>query len=783
MRLIGYIISMLIVLLLFTTAIYKVSKFNFLAEQSSMQSNNYSRSRIFYFPETNQLNFNIPANTQQIRVLLNAELPTINSASQVAVGFQLGGQVDTKISQDVKFKAGSLTEENLPKSARFFSQLGGAIASLTYEQVIDIPLGTDKLYLSISPYSRKVAARVYALESVENKKAELEWKRSHPEQKKSLVVPHIYPPELIEPTERLNATSSQWRTVGPEGVKDTDYYSDFILIKNEVVTKPEENKSQAEIYISQQSFYTHTDFDSLEAAQFSCQTMNNHDSIVFLEYVDAKTNQLMQKQYILSKNKIASIPLGLGMVKFSAESPCYLNFYNDIGRALKITPLKRFSHLLSQLQSLEFKLNPNARELQALKLDVRALLSSDPEQTPPIALNWTLLDELGETIEQSTKLLKLDLNPYEYQLKNESVMPVSLKNQWYVLADKQAATLRLSVSGGEVLTKVYGRPLNLPLLLQKNKVEETMNEELSPVLTWFKLKPISINADQQKIDSYWSPAFKVPSAKPDSWTSEWRSLIQNDSFVSSELFYLRDVAHAKPSKSSFVKIPKLSTVSFESTYNRPSFSPEIVFIRQYQEPEQVKVFLNDELLMKTWLFNKTGSFRLPNISVGQHKLELKSGEKIAFYINNMTTQLGATAQKASATLLEDSLTLSFNKSSVNEWLTIRYFPVVSNKHKISLELQADYSEGIRTELTLPKRVFHYTTNTTSDVFILNQEDRTAYSPVTLLIPLKADLAQKNYKINIRTSISRSGYLQAGYLIDQVSGKSIIFTEENSDDPY
>jgi hypothetical protein len=794
MRLIGYTLLSFIFLLMLGAVVNKFLDVDLLVKQSTVSSDSYSRARVFYFPENNKLNFNIPANTQQIRILLNAELSSFNSTSQIAVEYRLTGKSDSQFNDNVLFKSTKTENLDLLNSQRFFSKEYGAIASATNERLLDIPLGTDKLSLSISPYDLKVAVRVYALEEIASKKAELEWRRSHPDEKKALVVPHIYPPELIASNERLNATSIQWSSVGPEGVRGVDYYSDFILSKNEVKALSTETSHQSEIYLSQQAFYTHRDFDTLEVAQFGCRSLDNQETTVRLQYIDSETERLVNSSFRLQRNSLASLPASMGFVQFSATNDCYMRFYNEIGKSLKIEPLKRFTHQLSAAQPLEFQLNPNSTALQALKIDARVLLSNAESADSPIDLKWTVLSSAGEVIAQATKRLIADNNPYEYILENNKFLPVSVKNQWYILADKRAAVFKLSISAGVVLSKVYARPLNLPVRLQQTEGENKSHGNLSPLLTWFSLKPISPNDDIQKLQSYWNPAFKMPTSEIDPWMREWRSLINSSSFVSNELFYLVDNAGATASDHSFMKLTGLSDVFFQSIYDRPLVSPEVVYIRQERKPQQISLFLEGELLMQTWLVNQSGSFKLPNIQTGQYKLEIKGGGEADFYINNLANKSGTNAKKLSTVLLTNPLELSFTKETEQEWLTIRYFPATDKDHQISVELLTDYKQGSEQELTLPKRQFNYrvshhaihnnlSNKQRSGVYILNQKAKLAKPPVTILFPLKADLKQKDYQIRIKSSMPRSGYLQAGYLIDQVSGKAIVFTEDNSDEVY
>ncbi|NQZ07333.1 MAG: hypothetical protein HRT35_09255, partial [Algicola sp.] len=171
-----------------------------------------------------------------------------------------------------------------------------------------------------------------------------------------------------------------------------------------------------------------------------------------------------------------------------------------------------------------------------------------------------------------------------------------------------------------------------------------------------------------------------------------------------------------------------------------------------------------------------------------HHISIEGSANTRWYINHLTPKAQGHRIR-SAYALEHTLTFEISKQSDKEWVTFYYFSAVAAAHTIKISLEHDYQSGEYEAHTIPGRVFlipgaapgvmKSTIEGQFDegpVYLLNQDKPALPRGYLLKFPLDKDLSPGQYSLNVSSDRHNSGFVQASYVLSDVSQLLYHFVE-------
>jgi hypothetical protein len=787
LRLIGYTILLTIIFALIGFTCVKLSNIQLFENQIEISSKDYVQSKVFWFNQKRRLTFSIPAHSKQIRVLLTVE-KSHSQERTMNITYLLQGDEVKKFEEDVEFQSPNHQNFASDKGQRYFGRVGGNVASLSFEKLFNISEGIKKLTIELASLEFNVAARVYALESLSQPKAELIWKRAHPSEKQALVLPHIYPADLIQDEERVAALSTRWGTLGPDGVDGVDYQSDVLLVNNEQQKAKISTQSSGQIRISDKRYFTHHDPGGIKFNALSCQTDLNQTLTLTLNAIQRETGETIEKSYFIASNERVTLKEKFTSIQISADKHCILRFFDSRNNEIQQDQNKRTSIFLAKEMELTYRFKANTNSMQTIRVDVRGLLTSSANTNTLATVELKLYEKSANLIKRYSRELDLENNPFEYTQDIATQKQVTVNNSFYITAPKNISELKVKVKGIDSLIKVYARPLDLPIYFSRLKQFENDLSNDSESMTdstqvWFSINPSESSNQILSQQTIWNEPLEASMERNDPWQSQWVSLHSENS-VTNQVFYIENKAIESASGTRFTNISLHESLLFSNTYDNDNISPELVIIKKTAQPEKISLSIDNKEVVNTWIAGTVSVVDIPKVTAGLHNLKISADNNHSYFINFVTLNTSISAHKVATVPINSGVSLDLHKKAENESITIRYFSKIETPHQVIISLTPRNEIGISDSITLPNRVINYSPAQDNDrnmVFLLDQPTQWIDLPVMVHFPLRNDLPEGKYTLHIYSTVNNSGYIQAGYLLDNVTGKAVLFTEEKNND--
>lgn len=196
---------------------------------------------VFWLEAKQPLNFDIPANAEQIRVQLTPGSANVDTDSLYTIVYRTINKAGETISEARRiYDHTNTTAEDLDSEVladRFFDHPDGIAAHFTSGFFIDNQTNNPVAGLQISLEKAPgfvVAVRVSVLERKKEAELPVLWQRMHRDKRAALMAEHIYPPQLVTEGERRTALRYSWLPIGPGGIKGEAYQTATLFIRHQI---------------------------------------------------------------------------------------------------------------------------------------------------------------------------------------------------------------------------------------------------------------------------------------------------------------------------------------------------------------------------------------------------------------------------------------------------------------------------------------------------------------------------------------------------------------------
>lgn len=692
----------------------------------------YDNHRVYWLED--ELNFKLPANTEQVRIMLTPAKSEVEAA--FSVGFTALAQNGRQLQQGTRIYRQRPVSQPLE---RYFSKPGGLAAHFTQEFYIDgtgdEPLSALKLAL-LNADDIKVAVRVSVLERKQDSELAITWQRMHRDKRTKLLEGNVYPPDLVSEAHRRTALKFQWLPLGPEGIVEEDYRQTTLFIRRDemVLREPVSEPSNTRMYADEHKVFTLVQNEEQVIDAIACE-----QPTLWLEVasvVDGKV--VIQRSYdnmlVLPDKPVAE----QGLYQVRAAAPCHIQATDIDGQSYVQTAKVLRSFIAASNQSLEFALTSQSRQVQPIRLDVRGL-----GLTQSVPVDWVVLDQMQNVLHQGQLLAEVSEDKHERMPRGEEKLLA--KAETYIVAAANAAVLKVSSEQGQVLVNVFTRPYQLAY-------QDTLPK-------WFSVLPN--NHQQLKVAGqsrviHWQR--RLPHSDADDTQQQWQLLATEPPVATFDLF---SPNHSALSQSAgYQRVNGVSALLLAEP-GEQRISPNLVYRRDSETPQKVTVHYQGRQL-DYWLSAKNGRFTLPQSNTSESLLKISGPEQVRWYANHLA---GVDSHRIRRVYkLRGSHHFLVEKTEAIEWITFHYYPALRQAHEIKVALSHETSLGEAQAHTVPVRTFAIPMSTEpADNHLLNQSDVSIWGPVVLKFPLEADLPQRKYRLQVSSNVENSGYIQASYV--------------------
>jgi hypothetical protein len=800
---------------------------------------------VFWLDGEQTLVFDIPANSEQVRVQLTPTITGSNSAlnntannSEYRVHYQLfndSGVVADEATRHYLLDQTLEVTASGPLPDRFFELPDGQGAQLTNAFFIDNRSGEPVRRLTLALQKSNidgVAVRVSVLERKNEQELSILWQRMHRDKRLALMAENIYPAELVSEEQRRTALKYSWLPLGPEGVEGEEYKAATLFIKNLIVAPVDEQAISTLNHMITGPKQVFTFFQSAELAidTLSCETIvgadRNKRPLDWLELLeqDPQNPQTLSRRIFIGADLDTPVKLEDKPVLYQIRTSalCQLSLIDKQGEAVVLPPKVQRSYLVNPA-TLEFALTVQGKTLQPIRLDVRGL-------APALgfvvgAVDWQVQDKDGNNILSG----KLDLLPeqdmFEALLMSANEETLLIKNSAFILAPADGVKLIVQSADGvklivqsadaEALVSVFTRPLNL--IYKDGYKDDVKQGDLSgqaqELPQWFMLLPK--NSNRLKADGlsrliYRQQRPKLP-AVVEPGLSQWQALKNADDQPTYPLFVGQAVVEKRADLKNNAQIIDATNVaanyqlieaaalagtevSFSANFvtdrQAKTLSPKLVYVQQLSKnqpllPEAHKVQISiDGKTFDYWLGAQAGQITLTSINAGEHNISIVGSNNTLWYINHLAPQTQGHGIR-SAYALEDTLTFEISKTSDKEWVSFYYFPQITAPHNMQINLKHRFETGEYVAHTIPVRAFAIPDAApivngaqigVDEVYLLNQNKSALRRGYLLKFPLDKDLSPGPYFLSVSSDSQNSGFVQASYLLSDVSQLLYHFVE-------
>lgn len=678
-----------------------------------------------------ELEFKLPANTEQVRVMLT---PTVaQSDAHFSVSFKASGLDGKVIEQGARiFRQKLLTTDSL----RYFSQPRGIPANFTSEFYIDgtgaVPLSLLQLKLEL-PSALKVAVRVAVLERKKDSELAVNWQRMHRDKRAKLLEGNIYPPDLVSEVHRRNALKFQWLPLGPEGIEGEDYQGTSLFVSRQ---EPVESELPPEFDSS--SMYSDSEhvFTLIQSEQNPVYSVDCDKPQQWLELSREIDNGIESTQFSQLPVQLDPMP---GLYRIRTASQCNLKMVDIHGQPYEQAPNVLRAFVANSEQPLRYRLSVASDKPQPIRLDVRAFGAVEGNR-----IHWTLLDDSQNAMQTGQIAVAGGHDVYE-RLAVAGQALSGVKQETYIMAPPQARELLITKdSSASVLLNVFTRPFELAY------------DDRHP--KWFVLLPVGHQQLKTAGHSqllYWQQRLKEQPQQTE--LTLWQALETVPSRPAFELFEAHDS----------VVTPELGfqPLSFGQQVfvsgGREFITPTLVYRRDNDTPQAVTVWFNGKPY-EYWLSAMSGRLSLPQIKPAMAELSIDNGEAVQWFINQQEGESRHRIRRVYP--LEDKLRFALTKSEEQEWVTLSYYTKLDTPHTLEVEVEYRPNIGVFKGHTPAKRSFAVEPQAAgAENQLLNQKSIVLFGPFTFKMPLEADLSNGNTHLTVSSSIKGSGFIQASYV--------------------
>lgn len=778
-------------------------------------------SLVYHLSTDKWVTFNIPDNSQQLRLIsnLNIKRPAIQKTTapeleqrwQYAVHYQLLDKQNHVLTEQYYHKNTSLTRYQDEQGQQFYGNyyydsdlipLDGRLAMLSlkaFPTAVKIRLKLDTL----EPQVVDAVLRIYVPAQIAEHRIGTLWLRMNDKQKQALANDTVYPDTLLKENEKLNLLRHQWRPLGPQGIMGRDYQSltlyalsdvgyEVLGGQNSTVGLVLDKQQHIVIPIPEPGGRVLLDLTSLD------QTRPDNVNMTVRWSGERLQDRWQQEISLRGKNGLIELPVQSGLLELNSSAPLVLKAFllaQNGAKKQEITPQLATTFSYYADSGLDYKIRHIDQQPAAIRIDLRRLIAN-PMSVQPATLYYQYLDAQHQILHQGELNAPTELSLYDRNKSTENPAQISDPQRYYFKLPNVAKYLHISAVQPDVLVSVYNQPLNLTKQVTLPKRITLENTRDLP--SWFVMKPenaqaLMLNKLVQAINVQPRPPVDDPYLVEGLYL--WEDYLPDKRVEARTILvpYEGTARRAETLASLYCSLPVAQSFSarLQAQGTMRILNPELIFIRPHEQPFAFSIRQNQQDWVQAEAKGKQGVYYLPEINTGLQRLKLQSSASGIWLMNFIANCHGTQYLKRRAFSLKAKHKLVFNvahQAGVNETFSAKIFTGTGGTQhsKIKVNISAkpmtnNASYYPYTDWTFTQRLYDISHQPAANSWILFANAREVNAGESFFIPLNSDLPAGTYRMEITLEEGDSGFLSLSKLTPGIHAQRRFYSERSTDE--
>ena len=628
--------------------------------------------------------------------------------------------------------------------------------------------------------------------------AQNQWRRMSSERRKTVSKASVYDEALLRENEKFNLVNNLWEPIGPLGILDKDYQTKKIYIARDVendtvLNLPEIPPTGLIIYPDHFGMIKIPAFSESikvnwqllaseelsEDKQLSNKGTDNHANILLQWWGHPATkNHQWNPSFDL---KEAVIHVESGILQINSNRPIVVRIWmqdqtKETLEKIEITPETSYLKLYKTNKNvISYQINHVNNENTSFRLDLRQF-----SETARAEVSYHLYDQSEHLVKSESLSLNETPSFYEHLIEDPSRLLNDAKSYYFNIP--QEITKIVIESNEDVWLTAYSRPSGLAQYIEYPYQQLNATQQKNTLPAWFLMRPgewkkliadgrstlISVQPRAPEIDPMViAGQYKWQQFLPD---GDWRGreLLSafDEDMPSSEIGKINQYQKIKPD----LTLP----ISIEGFAGEPSAKPHFIFLQDNPQELNIKVWIDNILILDEIQYSKDGELILPEISTGEHELRVSTSKESSVLMDHIKIagdNLESYTKKIAMKLEANTLTFSVKKEKDEEILALRIYAhkisTSNNKVKgnqeqkihLSIKQQKNKEIGPFDSWTIMDRDYLLKESEGDSPRILNSTEPELGAARLLIINLGKDLPNGQlYQINIKKIQGNTGYI-------------------------
>ena len=755
----------------------------------------------YVLDRTRWLSFVLPAGTNALRIVTNANLPAsvaIPGGTVHAYAFEyqvLDDRGRVLVQRQYHHRAGltrfgdTSGETDTGVSAAFYLGLGlrpldAKVMSLNLAGLAGVK--TLRLRLAkADPPLMDVVLRASYREPVPERRLGYLWQRLSEEQKQRLAQANVYTQDLLVDQEIRNLLREDQRPLGPEGVAEQDYQSRTLYVLREIegaeiadpippAGLPIGPSLRATVPIPETGGQVRLDFkpSSIVASD------KKISGLLKLRWYGRDIHQRLNAEIAWEASGLSvTQDLGGGLLEIETPQDSAVRAYlPGQDKPLEITPPASLlrTYITAEATDLTFRVSHLDRQTTPFRIDLRRLLPLQPTETgtsKAVAAELQMRDATGQVLREVWLTTPDARSSYDRLQATTVDTALSDPITYYFALPLPITQLRLK-SALPLLVAAYNRPAEL---VHESKLpEDSYASEAWRQPAWFPLKP---ERYEQWILANRSVLIAVqqrpPEDKPALLAGQylWEDYHPDGDWLGRYLLTpaedtgsIREEAWA----SSYRPLPAGNELELDlrltSATGPPlTFSPSLIYLRDSAAPMQIEVYRNGTLHHRTEISGTRGELRLPPLPAGRQRLRIAATASSRFFINYAKPVAGSLLKRLANRLQAPGLDFDYERRcTCEETLSLRLHVPFGTRERTRLRVQIaplkERALGPLSDWSFDARRYDLRPDSSVAVPVLNTPGDQADRGQSFFLPLGADLPPGTYRLRFTLEQGPGGYL-------------------------
>ena len=759
---------------------------------SQTLSDSVSSSLVYPIKTGQWLTFNIPENTQQLRIISNAHIVKPDSLAvddnwKYILRYQLLDSNGKIIMDDLYHHRSRLTSYHDQQAGMFFGNfysghqltpLDGRLMMLAMAAIKQ----TTAVRISLVRQNHEVeetAIRLYVPAQESEHSLASRWLRMSSKRRDMLAKHSVYPATLLSATEKSNLLKHQWQAVGPTGVEGKNYVSRTLYILKEM---EQEERAEAIIAAGLQLDAQHLGVIAipeqggnltLKLKQLNGSPINKPTALQLNWFGPGREQRWQQQvQWIPGKSGLNyHLQGGLLQLKTfdSLIAHAFLSTDNQQNFEITPKPLMITGYLASQgvdYQVLHVQDQPSSMRIDIRRIYQQHIIASQAE------IEYQLFNEQQQLVNGGTLPVNSFISSYDRLTGKQNDLNISDPVSYYLKIPNAVTQIKLVSKDSDLLVNAYNQPYQFR---KSRRVPESSYVSLDKkdwFPAWFRLRPDNEQALlKQHLVSKINVQYRPPEddlallAKQYMW-EDYRPLEPTEArFILTALpaTAYRDQALARVYCT--FDANQLHQIKLKAYAKLSPLSAELMYIRPHKNAFNVSVFVDKKLILDMPAIGQQGAFKLPKLAQGIHQIKVLTKDSGQWFLNHVSACSSPAYLKRRVFKLKNrQLTFLFkNDQSKERVFSGRYYtaPGISTRSVFDVDIEPLHKHPtklLQEKWTYLRRRYDIRPPQGENTIVLQSHGHFLNPGESFFIPFNSDMPLGQYRIKMTLRQGTPGYL-------------------------